>query len=296
MKNKKAAVFILLGQSNAVGHAVPMAEEDIIKTPLKNVFGLDREHNQSFHNKTLAWSGYTSFGMNLAEEQDNTYSIANCLASDWQKHIDSGNEYNLPDLYIIQIAIGAQGVTPKYMWYPEREKVLIPGRLGKVNISLFPFSKHIFSLVDESFKAMGKEYEIIGLHWRGGESDLSLDSRYLKENLFGIYLKLIDTYNELLNFPPIVLHKIACYDCMKERDSTGLQFNNLEYTNSLFDKLVKEYSNVTVFDPCDLSQYIPETRGNGLFKDDMIHFTPEVNKEFSNSILCDYIEKYKKGE
>ena len=296
MKNKKAAVFILLGQSNAVGHAVPMTEEDTINTPLKNVFGLSRECNQSFHNKTLTWSGYTSHGMNLAEKQDNTYSIANCLAADWQKHIDSGNEYGLPDLYIIQIAIGAQGVTEKYMWYPEREEILIPGELGKVNISLFPFSKHIFSLLDESFKAMDKEYEIIGLHWRGGESDLALNSEYLKEKLFGIYSKLIDTYNELLNFPPIVLHKIVCYDCMKERDSTGMRLNNLEYTNLMYNKFVKKYKNVTVFDPCDLSQYIPETRGNGLFKSDMIHFTPKVNKEFSNSILCDYIEKCKKGE
>ena len=77
---KKAAVFIILGQSNAVGHALPMKEEDKIPSPLKNVFGLDRKDNQSFDNKALVWSGYTSFGMNLAEEQDNTYSVTNCLA------------------------------------------------------------------------------------------------------------------------------------------------------------------------------------------------------------------------
>ena len=47
MNKRKAAVFILLGQSNAVGHAIPMAEEDVISTPLKNVFGLSREKNQS---------------------------------------------------------------------------------------------------------------------------------------------------------------------------------------------------------------------------------------------------------
>ena len=123
-----------------------------------------------------------------------------------------------------------------------------------------------------------------------------MNSEYLKENLFDIYSKLIDTYEELLNFPPIVLHKIVCYDCMKERDGTGVQFYNLGYTNSLFDKFAKEYKNVTVFDPCDLPQYIPETRGNGLFKSDMIHFTPEVNKEISNCILSDYIKNFKKGE
>jgi hypothetical protein len=103
MQHKKAAVFIMLGQSNAVGHGIPMEEKDIIKTPLNNVFGLSREYNQSFDNKELRWSGYTSFGMNLAEEQDNTYSVANCLATLWQNHINEGNKNNLPDLYIIQI-------------------------------------------------------------------------------------------------------------------------------------------------------------------------------------------------
>lgn len=28
MGNKKAAVFVILGQSNATGHAVPMAQEE----------------------------------------------------------------------------------------------------------------------------------------------------------------------------------------------------------------------------------------------------------------------------
>ena len=74
--NKKAVVFIILGQSNAVGHGIPMCEEDRILAPFKNVFGLSREDNQSFDNTTLTWSGYTSFGLNLAEEQDNAEYLA----------------------------------------------------------------------------------------------------------------------------------------------------------------------------------------------------------------------------
>ncbi len=49
-QNNKVAVFILLGQSNAVGHAIPMDDKDKICKPLKNVFGLERETNQSFEN------------------------------------------------------------------------------------------------------------------------------------------------------------------------------------------------------------------------------------------------------
>ena len=56
----------------------------------------------------LKWSGYTSFGMNLAEAQDNTYSVANCLAKLWQKKVYEGAD--IPDLYIIHIAIDAHGV------------------------------------------------------------------------------------------------------------------------------------------------------------------------------------------
>ena len=69
---KKAAVFILMGQSNAVGHGLKMREEEIIRIPMKNVFGLSRAQNQSYRNTRLVWEGYTSEGMNLAEEQDNT--------------------------------------------------------------------------------------------------------------------------------------------------------------------------------------------------------------------------------
>ena len=91
-----------------------MAEEDIISVPLKNVYGLSCEKNQSFDNDKLYWDNYVSAGMNLGEAQDNTYSVANCLASVWQKHIDGGNERGLGDLYIVHIAIGAQGVTDGY--------------------------------------------------------------------------------------------------------------------------------------------------------------------------------------
>ena len=63
----KKAVFILMGQSNATGHGILMDPEDRIEQPLKNVFGLHRQPNQSFDSTRLVWSGYTSAGMNLAE-------------------------------------------------------------------------------------------------------------------------------------------------------------------------------------------------------------------------------------
>ena len=288
MQNKKVAVFILLGQSNAVGHCIPMLQEDIISKPLKNVFGLDRKYNQSFNNTQLIWSGYTSFGMNLAEEQDNTYSVSNCLASIWQKHIDEGNKLNLPDLYIVQIAIGAQGVTDGYMWHPEREKKLIPGQLGTVDISLFPFTKHIFSLLDDSFKKLNTEYEIIGLHWRGGENDASATGEYLNKNLEAIYTSMFDEFNILLNNPPIILHRLCCPDRMKELVPTGGGLENMHFINEVFCRLEAHYDNVSLFDPRLAPQFVPDVRGNGIFIEDAVHFTPEVNNWVARCIF----EKY----
>ena len=266
-----------------------MREEDIIKVPLKNVFGLIRESNQSFDNTELVWSGYTSFGMNLAEEQDNTYSIANCLATLWQRHVDGKNADDLTDLYIIQIAIGAQGVTEQYMWFPERAPKLVSGKLGTVDISLFPFSKHIFSLLDRSFSQMGKAYEIIGVHWRGGENDVFASKEYLSEHLERIYRNIFDEFNSLLKNPPIVLHKIVCEDRMKDLDSSGNALENMYYINDVFDSIANRYENVSVFDSRNAPQYIPIVRGNGLFINDVVHYTPEVNAWIAEGILKKHI-------
>ena len=286
---KKAAVFILLGQSNAVGHGIPMENRDFITTPLKNVFGLNRKDNQSFDNTELVWSGYTSFGMNLAEEQDNTYSVANCLASLWQEHIDKGNKNDLPDLYIIQIAIGAQGITEKYMWYPEREKKLVPGVLGQVDISLCPFSNHIFSLLDSSFAKMGKGYETIGLHWRGGENDADADDASL-DVLYSTYRKMFDEFDRILHYPLIVLHKIVCGDRMTDLDKTGKFLENMHRINGVFDQLEELNQNISVFDVRKFPQFVPSVRGNGLFIEDVAHFTPEVNRWVAGRIIEDYIK------
>lgn len=284
---KKCAVFIMLGQSNAVGHGIPMREEDIIKKPLKNVFGLSRKENQSFTNEELVWSGYVSAGMNLAEEQDNTYSVPNCLATLWQQQIDNGKE--LPDLYIIQIAIGAQGVTEKYMWYPKREEKLIPGKLWTVDISLFPFSKHIFSLLDESFKKMNKEYEIIGLHWRGGEEDTAATREYLECSLENIYSEIFDEFNKLLNTPPITIHNFICGDHMDDLDSTGKFRENMYYINSVFKSLEEKYKNISIFDIQKYPHFTPVDRDKGLFLEDAVHYTPEVNKWVAECVLKDYL-------
>jgi hypothetical protein len=47
---------------------------------------------------------------------------------------------------------------------------------------MFPLIKHIFSLLDDSFRKRNVDYEIMGLHWRGGEDDTGEDEQYMAEN------------------------------------------------------------------------------------------------------------------
>ena len=289
MENKKASVFILLGQSNAVGHAIPMAEEDVISVPLENVYGLSREKNQSFEHDKLFWDNYVSAGMNLGETQDNTYSVANQLATLWQKHIDAGNCGGLGDLYIVQIAIGAQGVTEGYMWNPGYPHKLIPGKLGTVDISLLEFSEHILSLIEESFSEMGKEYEIIGLHWRGGENDTSADT----DGLFGVlektYAEIFDRLCAKLDCPPIYLHRLVMRDRTFDLDPTGEKYLKMGLINASFEKICDIFPNASMFDIRRSPLYVPDVRGNGLFMKDMVHYTPEVNLYVAEKILEDHI-------
>ena len=275
----KKAVFILLGQSNATGHGIPMAPEDRIETPLNNVFGLHRQPNQSLEIGELEWSGYTSDGMNLAETQDHTWSVANALAKFWQAAIDGGAK--LPDLYIIQIAIGAQGVRQGYMWYPDRPPKLIPGKLGTVDISLHPFSMHIFSLLKESLG----EYAIIGLHWRGGENDAYDDPEQMYDMVQPVYTRLLEDWDRILDKPPIILHRIVAHERYTDRDPSGRKLESMHIINRVFDEMAEKYPNVSVFDVRACPEFIPDVRGNGIFKSDMVHFTPEVNRWVAKKIL-----------
>ena len=288
---KDAAVFILLGQSNAVGHDVPMAEEDKILTPLKNVFGLHRDANQSYDVEELRWSGYTSAGMNLGETQDDTYSVASCLARQWQDAVDAGKK--LPDLYIIQIAIGGQGVTQKYMWFPLREKgTLVPGALKTANIALYSLTCRILSLVKDSFKQMGKTYEVFGLHWRGGEQEDAMQTDVLRPVLKGIYDCLFEGFWSALGEKvPTVIHRLVCVDCWKKQDlKTGCSTECGAFINSVFDALAEQHENVEIFDIRSAPHFIPDVAGNGIFKEDFAHYTPESNRWVASEILRNYMK------
>ena len=287
-KRADAAVYIMFGQSNATGHILPMRGEDIIGEPLKNVFGLCRDPNQSYDNAELVWSGYTSFGMNLGETQDNTYSVPNCLARLWQDAVDAGED--LPDLYIVHISIGAEGMTEPYMWYPYRKEVLVSGELGTVNISLYPLAVHILSLLGLSFEKDGKTWEILGLHWRGGEEDTTEPVIRDAQKVKRLYEQMISGFRRAAGVQmPVILHNIVCCDRELDMDPTGRSLERMYFLNFLFEILAETGENIRVFDIRNAPQYDPDIRGNGIFLDiDVAHYTESVNRWVAQTVLDEY--------
>ena len=68
-------------------------------------------------------------------------------------------------------------------------------------------------------------------------------------------------------------------------DPTGKYLENMHYINEVFYKLKERYENISVFDVQNSPDYLPNIRGNGLFIDDAVHFTPEVNMWVAKRII-----------
>lgn len=286
MDRNTAAVFIMLGQSNATGHALPMRKEDVIGTPLAHVFGLRRDPNQSFDTDRLVWSGWTSADTNLGETQDNTYSVPNCLAAAWESAVDAGAD--LPDLYIVHISIGAQGVTSRYMWHPDYKRVLVPGPLGIADVALTPLTVHVLSLLKDSFDRMGKQMRVIGLHWRGGEEDIELPVEALEPVLTGVYEAILPAFRSAVGTDcPIILHRVVCFERADDLDPTGEFRRSTYYVDRVFDDLAARLPDCTVFDPRSAPFYDPAPPIHGIFEDDHVHFTERLNKWVAEIILRD---------
>ena len=287
---KKVAIFMLFGQSNAVGHAMPMEEKDIINEPLKNVFGLNREPNQSFDIEELSFTGYTSFGMNLAETQDNTYSVANCLARAWQDEIDAG--VNLPDLYIIHIAIGSQGVTG--MWDPERAPIIVPGILGKCDVSMYPLAIRTLTLLKNYLDKNYLEGDYVGIHWRGGEQETDYAPTKLQEFLKDTYLRIFGGMRQAIGVnAPIVMHYFPFDKVMSQRDKEdgGTRLESMHYINKVFYELADTMENASVFDVRSCPLYDEYAWDCNIFRWDLIHYQGRVNDWVSKEILKEYKEK-----
>jgi hypothetical protein len=81
------------------------------------------------------------------------------------------------------------------MWNPEKEKCLIPGKLGEADISLYPLALHINRLAMENLRKSGKDPIVLGWHWLGSEQD-TREGGYDNPKLLQIYDNFFDTMIE----------------------------------------------------------------------------------------------------
>ncbi len=283
---QKAAVLFISGQSNAHAHGQAMKACDRIETPLKNVFSLDRNPNQSFDITDVVWSGFTTKGKNLGETQDDTYSFAYFFAKLWQNAVDLGA--CLPDLYIVQISIGSQGIV-NGMWNPDTEKIMQPGVLGTVNISLFPWALQVNQLVLRHLSARGKNPFVIGWHWIGSEQD-AWEGGFDRADFLQRYDYFFDSMLQSMGEPcSVYLYKL-CFQkfCLEANISS----RGIDVVNDALQRQCKRHDNM-VFIKTDRCPYWDENAPHdGIFAADNAHYLPEVQQWFAKRFYTEIRKKF----
>ncbi|MBQ2743275.1 MAG: hypothetical protein IJF32_10795 [Oscillospiraceae bacterium] len=283
-KDTKAAVVFISGQSNATAHQQFLAEEDKVLVPMKNVFGLDRNPNQSFDISDVVWSGWTSGGKNLGETQDHTASLAYFVAKKWQAAIDEGKR--LPDLYIVQLSVGSQGII-NGMWNRDKERVIKPGILGEADISLLPLALYIQSLALKNLRESGKNPEVIGWHWLGCEQEVWYEA-YLREDFKERYDYHFDVMRKSMGGDvPTYLYKVVVRGGL-ERFELPLEAEN--YINAEIERQANRFG-AKLIDPRNSPYW--DSNDNlyyGILASDRAHYVPKLQEWFADEFMGDVLK------
>lgn len=286
MKNKldtKACVLFINGQSNATAHMQYLKEEDRIYEPMKNVFSLDKNPNQSFDIEDVTWSGWTSMGKNLGETQDHTASLAYFIAKKWQAAIDAGKD--LPDLYIVQISFGSQGII-NGMWNRDKELILKPGKLGEGDIALLPLALRTNRMVMDNLTKAGLNPKVIGWHWLGCEQEIWHEA-YLRDDFQERYNYHFDKMVESMGGDvPVYLYQVVVKGGCERFD---LPLEAEDYINKELDRQAIRLG-ATMYD-VRKSPYWDEndTVTFGVLASDRAHSLPFVHEWFADRFLEEFI-------
>lgn len=282
MDNMDAVVVYIMGQSNAHGHAQDMCREDMVLTPMKHVFSLDRRENQFYGLDKITWSGYTSCGKNLGESQDHIYNLAYFLAAAWEKLAE---EKKMPDLYIVQISVGAQAVVNGLrfpgcgMWNPEHERVIKPGGWEEADIGLYHLAMEILPLVHKDLTARYGKVKALGLHWIGNEDDAGVGAVY-PEDFDQRYDRFFDDVLSAIGFAcPLYFYKMLC----TRRE--GFTPHGIEFVNAQHARLCRRIPNATLYDLRQSDIWDEEDPCWGVFSPDMCHYRARTQKFLAQRFL-----------
>lgn len=271
-------ILLVFGQSNAHGHSLAMAPEDRITAPLSHVHTLRQEENLTFTPDRPVWSGYTSAGTNLGETQDDTYCLPGFLANRWQKLCED-HPGEFPDLYIVRISIGAEGVTEKFMWHPDYERVLTPGPLGTAKMALYPLACNIMHAVMEDFRKQGKNPRILALHWLGGEEETDTPPEKLT-GLETLYHRIIKGFFEAAGGPfPIRFYTLHC----RRRVTAMAGFtDSLDIINRTFHSLAEHYPGSSTVSAAETPFFNDSYPEYGIFEADGGHYSARTQQWFAD--------------
>ncbi|MBQ5356299.1 MAG: hypothetical protein IIU08_10565 [Clostridia bacterium] len=283
--NKIAPVLLVFGQSNAHASGVKLGEEEKIRVPLKHVKVLPRIPNQAFSPAPVVWEGYVSAGTNLGETQDDTACLPTAYARLWEDAAEEGEKTGrpLPDLYIIRISVGAQGVAEGYMWNPDYPRRLIPGERGTADIALYPLSLDVIRRAYCDLRARGLDPLTLGLHWLGTEEETGIPEEKFA-GLADLHRKLIRGWREAAGCRvPVYLYLIRS----TERSlSIGEDPANIARINAVFTELAAEDGDTETVDPRDCPLYDPAVPfTNGIYAEDGNHLGAQTHRWFAESAL-----------
>lgn len=287
LKNSDAAVVFIGGQSNAHAHMQAMDPADRVTEPMKNVFKLDATRNQSFDTTDAFWSGFTTQDYNLGEVQDDTYSFAYYLATKWQRAKDEGKP--LPDLYIVQISIGSQGIL-NGLWNKDIQPVIVPGPIGVCWVSLYWLALHVNPLVIQNLKAHFKHPTVLGWHWIGSDQDV-VHGGYDHPDFHTRYDEFFDTMLPTMDNPPLYLYKPVYYKLAEDHEAFRMEGIH-GVTDELRRQMTRYPKSELVEVDKDCPNWDPTDELSGVFSPDNIHYRKETQEwladHFFRGVLRDW--------
>lgn len=285
----KVPVLLVFGQSNAHASGVLLPMNERIAEPMKRVFTLPRAENQFYSPAPVVWRGYTSEDTNLGETQDHTDCFPTAYARIWE---ENAARMDLPDLYIIRISIGAQGVTEGYMWHPLHPRRLVPGPRGRADIALFPFSRDVIRRAFDDLRGRGTEPVVLGLHWFGTEEETGVPTQRL-DVLPVLHRVLIRGWREAAGCRvPVIFYKLRC---VERSAAMGEDPRCIETINASFERAAAEEEDVSTADPRDCPLYDPsEPFNNGLYADGC-HLSGPVNRWIAETAFRKDVRQFAPG-
>ncbi|MFE2722606.1 discoidin domain-containing protein [Kitasatospora sp. NPDC059327] len=276
-----APVLIVLGQSNAEGWTAPIQDTaDVAQCrAFGHVKGLRRTNNRVTGAESATWSPYTCVGNNLGQEYagGRNYNVASATALRWERAVTAGAA--LPDLHVIHVAWGAQGIQEtdgtNNRWWPDRDPTDIE--------SLFPLAVNTITNGLRALREAGKQPRVIGIHWNQWEAEAGARSTISADHIQQAFLKVLEPLRTITGAAtaPVFLYRprTSHYDAMSKAHITealtGLAARPAPNPYRLLDAAeATSATGVPLYDPA-IPKYF------GIYKDG-IHYTRAVHEWFAD--------------